>query len=144
MIDNASARPPAKNIRAGLIIAGVQIVAASALVLAQKQGIINDDVTTRSLMVVIGLALAVIGNRMPKTTDGPPPASLPVAVSRQAVLRVGGWATMLGGLAFAGVWAFAPRDLTLPGSLASVGVMTAVTIGYCAWRPSRHQRSSDS
>ena len=142
MSEHVSTRPAGKNIRSALILAGVQLGGALALSFAHSQGLIDDDTKTRGVMVLIGLCLAAIGNRMPKTQDGPPPKSVSLAAMRQAVLRLGGWALMLGGLAFAGLWAFAPRDVAPVSSIAAVGVALAVTIGGCAWWVFKHHRSS--
>lgn len=129
-----------RHIRFALILATLQVGGALALTFANKQGLIDDDMTTRGVMVLIGLSLAAVGNRMPKSTDGPAPQSLSQAALRQSVLRVGGWAMMLGGLAFAAFWAFAPRDIAMPGSIAAVGAGMAITIGNFMWRVYRHER----
>ena len=131
-----------KDIRATLILAGVQVGGALLLMFANKHGFIDDETKTRGAMVLIGLCLAAIGNRMPKTMDGPPPRSVSLAALRQSVLRLGGWTLMLGGVVFAGLWAFAPQGLAVVGSLTAVGAAMVVTIGGCAWWAFNHYRSS--
>lgn len=126
--------PAMKSIRAALIIAGVQLVGTLLLVLAKSRGMIDSEATTRGVMMLIGLSMAASGNRMPKTRDGAPPQTLAAAALRQSVLRVSGWTMTLGGLAYAGVWAFAPRDMAMVGSLLSVGGMAAILACYCLWR----------
>jgi hypothetical protein len=79
---------------------------------------------------------------MPKTMDGPPPRSVSLAALRQSVLRLGGSALMLGGVVFAGLWTFAPRDVALVGSLTAIGAAMTVTIGGCAWWAINHFHSS--
>jgi hypothetical protein len=133
-----------KSIRAALIIVGVQLVGTLLLVLADKLGMIDGDTTTRGVMVLIGLGIAAYSNRMPKMLEGPPPQSLDVAALRQSVLRMGGWAMTLAGLAYAGLWALAPRDVALVGSIVAVGGAMAVTVGYIAWRVFTSHRSSAS
>lgn len=142
MSDHPQVRRLGKDLRANLGLAGVQIGGALILLLASKQGWIDDETRTRGAMVLIGLCLAAIGNRMPKTMDGPPPRSVSLAALRQSVLRLGGWALMLGGVVFAGLWAFAPRDVALVGSLAAVGTAMTVTMGGCAWWAINHFQSS--
>jgi hypothetical protein len=144
MSDQVGSSPAAKNVRAALIIAGVQVGGALLLSFANKQGMIDSEATKRGVMVLVGLGLAAAGNRMPKHPDGPQPRSLPVAALRQSVLRASGWAMTLAGLAFAGLWAFAPRDVAQPGSVVAVGAMMAVMFGYVGWRIFTHHRSSTS
>ncbi len=143
MSDHPQVRRLGKDLRANLVLAGVQLGGALLLLLASKQGWIDDEARTRGAMVLIGLCLAAIGDRMPKAMDGPPPRSVSLAALRQSVLRLGGWALMLGGVVFAGLWAFAARDVALVGSLASVGVAMTVTIGGCAWWAINHFHSSE-
>lgn len=142
MSDISSLRPAGKSIRSALILAGAQVGGALLLALANREGLIDEETKTRGVMVLIGLCLAAIGNRMPKTLDGPPPRSVSLAALRLSVLRLGGWALMLGGAVFAGLWAFAPRDVAFVGSLTAVGAAMVVTIGGCAWWVVNHHRSS--
>lgn len=144
MSDHPQVRRLGKDLRANLVLAGVQLGGALLLVFANKHGLIDDETKTRGAMVLIGLCLAAIGNRMPKTMDGPPPQSVSLAALRQSVLRLGGWALMLAGVVFAGLWAFAQRDVALVGSLTAVGAAMIVTIGGCAWWAINHFRSPAS
>ncbi|ESQ78193.1 hypothetical protein [Asticcacaulis sp. YBE204] len=134
MSDSNGLSASKKNIRAALILAGIQIVGALLLTLARKQGLIDGETTTRGCMVLIGLGLAVYGNRMPKTLECAPPQSIARAALRHAVSRVGGWALMLGGLAYAGLWAFAPLDVAQVGCIVVVLAAMVVMFGYMAWR----------
>jgi hypothetical protein len=142
MSDHSTSRRVVKNFRFALIIAGVQAGGALLLTFANKQGMIDSEIATRGVMVLIGLGLCATGDRMPKSPDGPLPQSLPVAALRQVILRVGGWAMMLGGLAFAELWAFAPLDVARAGSLVAGGAMAAVLLGHTAWRVFTYHRSS--
>ena len=142
MSNISGSRPAGGSLRSAVILGGVQIGGALLLALANQQGLIDDETRTRGVMVLIGLCLAATGNRMPKTMDGPPPRSVSLAALRQSVLRLGGWALMLGGVVFAGLWAFAPHDLALVGSLIAVGAAMLVTIGGCGWWVFNHYRSS--
>lgn len=134
MTGNPTPHAVGKTIRTALVIAAAQVGGALLLTSARSQGMIDEETVTRGVMMLIGLSLAVYGNAMPKTLDGPPSQSLRDVAARQAILRVGGWAMVMGGLAFAILWALAPRDVALIGSMTAVGSATIVTVGYTAWR----------
>jgi hypothetical protein len=126
---NPSASTAKKRILSALIIAGVQVGGALLLTYARKQGMIDGETVTRGVMVLIGLSLAAFGNTMPKTLDGPP-RSIGQSTAAQSVLRVGGWAMVLSGLAFAALWAFAPRGAAEIASVAVVAAGMAFMLGY--------------
>ena len=130
MSDLSSPRTDWKSIRASLAIGGAQVVAALLLTLARKQGLIDAEGVTRGAMVIIGLGIAAIGNMMPRTRDGLPPPTMELAALRQRVLRISGWALMLGGLAFAGLSAFAPLDVAPIGAMIALGGSMAVMIFF--------------
>lgn len=123
-----------KHILFSLKLAAVMIGAGLLLSLARKQGWINGELVERAIGVIIGLALAAFGNAMPKMLYGPPPRSLHHATLAQAAVRVGGWTMALAFLAWAALWAFAPRDLILIGSLAIVGASATIILGYAMWK----------
>jgi hypothetical protein len=144
MSDDATTRAK-KTIRSALILAGVQLVGALMLTLANKVfGWIDSETATRGVMALIGLMLMTIGNGMPKQQEGPPSQTVRDIAVRQSIARVGGWMMMLGGLIWVGLWAFAPRDLAEVGSIAAVGTTTLVMIVYAIWRFRTHRRSSAS
>ena len=143
MTDDATIRAK-KSIRSALILAGSVLVSTLLLTLANKLGWIDSNITTRGVMVVIGLMLVAIGNSMPKKQEGPPPQSVGDIALRQSITRVGGWAMMLGGLIWTGLWAFAPRDIAQVGSVAAVGTATVVMIIYSVWRIAESRRSTTS
>lgn len=129
MNTNPSSRTARKQIVSALIIAGVQVGGALLLTYARKQGMIDAETVTRGVMVLIGLGLAAFGNTMPKMLDGPP-RTVREATAAQSVLRVGGWAMTLSGLAFAALWAFAPRAGAEIASVAIVAAGVAFMLGY--------------
>lgn len=133
MTDDATLRAR-KSIRGALILAGIQIAGALLLTVANKLGWIDSEATTRGVMVLIGLMLVVVGNAMPKQPEGPPEQTAGQVAARQSILRVGGWALTLGGLVWAALWAFAPRDLATVGSVAAVASAVAAMIVYAVWR----------
>ena len=131
-----------KNLGSAVIIAGMQIGGALLLTLAHQQGVIDQDTVTRGVMVLIGLGVAAYGNAMPKTLDGPRPLSRNDAAVQQAIKRVGGWMMLLGGLVYAGLWAFAPRDVALVGCVAAMIVAMAIMGIYAVWRYAISRRSA--
>jgi hypothetical protein len=140
MTDDAAIRAR-KGIRSAILLAGFVLVGTGLLTLANKLGWIDSETTTRGVMVVIGLMLLCIGNAMPKRQEGPPPHSVGDIAVRQSITRVGGWAMTLGGLVWTGLWAFAPRDVALVGSVASVGTATVVMVVFAVWRYRASRRS---
>lgn len=124
-----------KSIRDALILAGAMLAGTLALTVANKAlGWIDSDTTTREVMVLIGLMLVVTGNGMPKKQEGPPAQTIGDIATRQSILRVGGWALLLGGVIWVALWIFAPRDIATAGSIAAVAISTIVMIGYTIWR----------
>ena len=101
---------------------GIVLLALGATY-ARKLGYIEGETVTRLVLGATGLMVAWFGNRMPKTF-------VPSTRARQAQ-RVGGWSMALSGLAYAGLWAFAPFDVALIGGCSAILVGIAVTIGYC-------------
>ena len=99
------------------------VVLALGATYARKLGYIEGETVTRLVLGATGLMVAWFGNRMPKTF-------VPSTRARQAQ-RVGGWSMALSGLAYAGLWAFAPFDVALIGGCGAILLGIAVTIGYC-------------
>ena len=99
------------------------VVLALGATYARKLGYIEAETVTRLVLGATGLLVAWFGKRMPKTF-------VPSTRARQAQ-RVGGWSMALSGLAYAGLWAFAPFDVALIGGCSAILVGIAVTIGYC-------------
>ena len=99
------------------------VVLALGATYARKLGYIEAETVTRLVLGATGLMITWFGNRMPKTF-------VPSARARQAQ-RVGGWSMALSGLAYAGLWAFAPFDVALIGGCGAILVGIAVTVGYC-------------
>jgi hypothetical protein len=117
-----------KNLRTALIAAGGYIAGALALKMAEKAGYLSQDNAARALQVFNGLALAVYANFLPKTLGNfRNPAQ---ARCMEQVLRVSGWAFMLGGLGFA-IASLLPLPVEVP--LALLGSATAYVLGYSIW-----------
>lgn len=112
-----------KEVTGSLAWAGGIIALALAATWARQQGYIDTEATTRIVLGATGLMIAWYGNQMPKRF-------VPSHRARQ-VTRVGGWSLALSGLAYAGLWGFAPFDVALIGGCGAIIVGIAVTVGYC-------------
>ncbi len=99
---------------------------------ARNQGYIDQDTVLRIVIGINGLMIAYYGNRAPKIIA-------PSAAARQ-VTRVAGWAFVLSGLVYAGLWAFAPLPLAKTVGTGAVAVGMIVTLAYCIWRARRARR----
>ena len=99
---------------------------------AENAGMIGAEEARRTMQVLIGLGFAAYANMMPKQLWNMRGSARAEAWAQRG-LRVGGWSMMLGGLAFAGLWAFAPLAIADVASKAVLASATAVTIGYALW-----------
>lgn len=117
-----------KPIVAGLITAAVMLAAAVAMKWAVAYGLLDSGEKARMVQVIVGLALAFLGNGMPKMLS--PAANTPEAARlQQRVLRVNGWAFTIAGLGYAAL-AFAPEAVSFPGGLVLIGGALAISMGY--------------
>jgi len=91
--------------------------------LLRRLGYVDADTVTRVVICLNGLLIVWFGNRMPK-------AFVPNACARR-VKRVGGWALVLSGLIYTGLFVFAPIPVALTLGSATVIAGIAVTLGYC-------------
>ena len=122
-----------KQIVGALILAGGLLAGSLVLTTLKSRGVIEPETVSRGVQVMIGLMLAGYGNMMPKQL-GEARRSVRAEAAAQAVLRVGGWALMLGGLAYAALWAFAPMRVVDWASVTVVAGAMLVTVCYAAWR----------
>jgi len=112
-----------KDILTGLVWGGGMIALAAGATVARNLGFVEADTVTRLVFGSIGLMTAWYGNRIPKTF---------VANSRgRRAQRVAGWSTALSGLAYAGLWAFAPIPTAIWAGTGAILTGLAVTFGYC-------------
>lgn len=129
-----------KTIRASLVIAGAQVSGALLLTLARQQGLLDAESVMRGAMVLIGLGVAAAGNMIPKSRDGVQLPTIALAALRQRVLRVAGWALMLGGLMFAALSAFAPRDVAPVAAMVALGgAMSVMMLVVVKWILAYHR-----
>ncbi len=104
--------------------AGVIAALAIGASVVHKLGYIDRDTVIRLGTGVTGLWMAWYGNRMPKTL-------VPVPAAAGQARRVASWSMVLSGLAYAGLWAFAPIPVAVWAGCAAVLTGVAVTLGYC-------------
>ena len=116
---------------AAMALGAFILIAAATLKYAQAENAISPEVTRRSMQVLFGLMLAAYANVMPKDIGNWQASSRAVARS-QSALRVGGWSLTLAGLAYAGLWAFAPLAVADVAAMAIVASALLITMGYGA------------
>ena len=112
-----------KELALGLAWGGGIVALALAMVLARRLGYVEGETVTRAVIGANGLMVAWYGNRLPKTF-------VPDARAREA-RRVAAWSQVLSGLAYVGLWAFAPLPVAIWGGMAAIVAGLVVTIGYC-------------
>lgn len=112
-----------KEIRTALEWGGGLLVLALAAKFAGAQGYIDQDTVLRLVIGANGLMIAYLGNRAPK-------ALAPSAFARQ-ISRVSGWSSVISGLVYAGLWAFAPIPVAITVGSGAVVAGLVVTVGYC-------------
>lgn len=112
-----------KDLKGSLAWAAGLIALALAATFARKQGWVDHDTVTRLVIGANGLMIAWYGNRMPK-------AFVPSARARQ-VTRFAGWAFVLSGLVYAGLWAFAPIPVAVAAGTGVVLAGMVATLVYC-------------
>jgi len=121
-----------RQIGSAVAIAALILAVAAGLRFAESVGMIGADGATRTMQVLIGLILAAYANFMPKQIGRA--RSSPQAESvAQAALRVGGWSLTLAGLAYAGLWAFAPLPVADIASMIVVAAALVLSLGYALW-----------
>ena len=121
-----------KRLGWALALAAFILGSAFALRYAEGAGMIGADGARRAMQVLIGLMLAGYANIMPKQL-GAARASPRAEAAAQAALRTGGWSLTLAGVAYAGLWAFAPLEIADVAGLAVVAAATLLTAGYAVW-----------
>jgi hypothetical protein len=112
-----------KELVSGLAWGGAIVGLALGGTWAHRHGFMDADLVTRLVIGVLGLQIAWSGNRIPKTFA-------PSADARSAQ-RVAGWSLVLSGLAYTGLFAFAPLPVAIWGGAGAVLAGVAVTFGYC-------------
>lgn len=112
-----------KDLSLAVIWACIMLGAAFAARYAHARGYIDEDVMRRVVACLIGLWFAYYGNRLPKSF-------VPNACARKA-RRFAGWAMVLSGLAYTGLWIFAPIPTAVTLGTAAILGSIALTFLYC-------------
>ncbi len=120
-----------RPILGSLVLAGLMLAAAAIIKYGESIYLFGPGMSERASGVTIGLTLAFIANFMPKS--GKPRSANAAGGRMQAALRVGGWSFLIGGLAYAGISAFAPLAWAADVSMIAVASAMAVTFGYALW-----------
>lgn len=102
---------------------GGVVVLALAASLARNLGYIDQEMTTRIVIVATGLMIVAFGNRIPKTFT-------PSACARKAQ-RVAAWSMVISGLIYAGAFLFLPMDTAVPVGVGAVVLGMVITFAYC-------------
>jgi hypothetical protein len=111
----------------------VLLAGGVGLAAAKLSGAISADLMMRGVMVMIGLMGA--GSHLLAKTAG---AKAPTA-RQQGLARFLGWGLTLAGLAYAGLWAFAPLSIAM--IVAPAAVLSVLIIWI--WRFWRGRRNND-
>ena len=110
-----------KEIQVALVWAGIMLSTALAAKFAHAHGYIDADTKLR-VVAMNGLWLAYYGNRIPK--------AIAPNVCGKRLQRFAGWALVLSGLVYAGLWAFAPIRLATTVGTGAVAAGILLTLGY--------------
>lgn len=133
MSENVHLLRARNDIVLGLKMAAAMIAGALLLSFARRQGWVNAEQVMRGNNVIIGLALAVFCNAMPKRMNRSP-RTVAQATLAQSIARVGGWAMTLAFVAWAALWAFSPQPFASIGGMVAVGAGVVLMMGYAAWK----------
>ncbi len=121
-----------KRMSMAIAVAILFLGTAAAVTYAQSLDLIGPDAAKRTIQVMSGLILAAYANLMPKDV-GRWQASAVAVARAQSALRVGGWSMTLAGLAYAGLWAFAPLGVANIASIVVVASAMLITMGFGGW-----------
>jgi hypothetical protein len=122
-----------RNTAIALVTAGGYLGGALALKALERAGWFPHDTAVRALQVFSGLALALYANFLPKTLGAF--RDFISAQRMEQVMRVNGWAFMIGGLGYA-LTSLLPLPDVVP--MAILGTATAYVLGYSAWAFMEH------
>ena len=111
-------------IKFALAATGVLFAVSIAATVAHKTGYIDQDMTTRILMVSLGVFMVAQSSRSPKD-------DLKRTARGIAIQRFTGWAMTLAGLAWTVIWVLVPVDQATLLSMAPFGIALAAVIARC-------------
>ena len=129
VIDRSPSRTEAQRayLRLSVWTAGLMLAAALAVALVRGVGVEDGGLSKRGAGVATGLALAALGNALPKVA-GPLAARRCSPAQMQSLQRFAGWSFTLAGLGYALVWMVGPvqRAETMSTMLCAVAVALVV------------------
>lgn len=111
------------QIATGLTVAGAIVAATLGLNWAEAEGFVGGDASLRAAIVLTGLALAWLGNQIPK--------AIVHSSQARAARRFSGWVFALAGLASAAGGAFLPIGMAVNVELAVIGGAVALVLLVC-------------
>ena len=120
---------------AGAGVAGAAILALSLAVALAKAVGVEDWTSERTLGVVVGSMLLVLGNAIPKASVSPTDRSC-LAGGSYAIRRFAGWMFAGAGAVGLGAWLFAPASQAWTVSTVACFSATALVVVRCLANPS--------
>jgi len=106
--------------------------AAGALAAAQKLGALDPETVKRGLGLLIGVIVVVTGNFLPKVRPLDAPGVNPEQAAAAAE-RLAGWILVVAGLAYIGLFAFAPLERArMVASILGISAMILIAADW-AW-----------
>jgi hypothetical protein len=114
------------RITSSLALAGLLIAVSVGLAYLRRLGVVGAEAPARGAMVLTGILLAVYGNLIPKSVSR-------LSAKGESLERVTGWATVLSGVGYAAIWAFAPIEIAAVASMIAVLIGFVSVVGYCVW-----------
>jgi hypothetical protein len=114
------------RITSNLALAGLLIAVSAGLAFLRRLGVVGAETPARGAMVLTGLLLAVYGNVIPKSVSRS-------SAKGESIERVTGWATVVSGIGYAAIWAFAPIEIAAVASMGAVLIGFVCVVGYCVW-----------
>ena len=122
-----------KTVIGGLIWAGFMLALTFGASFAHRLGYIDRDTVTRLVSGFLGLWVAWSGNRIPKIFS--------LSAQTRRVQRIAAWSQVLGGLFYAGLWAFAPIPVAIKAGIVVILASMAVAFGSWLTLPGRTKAS---
>lgn len=133
----------ARQLAGAVFGAGVILAVALGAKLGLALDLIGDDGSRRLTGALLGAVLVVVGNGIPKTR----PARCHGADAGPRLLRFGGWAFVIAGLAYIAVWLVAPMDAAGPIATATCAAAVVLVLVRAGWslrrRPGPGPRDAD-
>ena len=111
-------------IKFALVSTGVLFLVSAAITVAHKTGYIGEDLTTRLLMISLGVLMIVTSSRGPKD-------EIKKTARGIAIQRFTGWAMTLAALAWTVIWVFVPVDQANLLAMIPFGIALAAILVRC-------------